>query len=89
MYAFWGTGASITLSGAITVTPTALHVYRAQYDASALTVYYFIDNVQVASLTKGSAPSAMEPDVFFVLDRQSVNEALVQIQNMYISRQRP
>lgn len=89
VFGFWGTGASITLTSAITVDPKIMHVYRAQYDASSLTLYFFIDNIQVASITKTSAPNALEPYVFNWLNRLAINEALVYVQNIFISRQRP
>ena len=84
---FWGKGATISYTSAITVDPTICHTYRAQYDPETQTVYFYIDGVQVASLTFETLPNDFEPQVFFRIDRLSYDDAFIlNVRNVMISR---
>jgi hypothetical protein len=51
------------------------------------TVYFFIDGVQVASLTYDVLPPDLEPEVFYIVDLQSYDDFFkVIVTNVLISR---
>lgn len=68
---------------------TILHVYRAQYDKTTKTCTFFVDGVQVGSLSGDPLFDEIEPKIFFVVNRKSIDLVIVRVQNVSISRERP
>ena len=84
---FWGKGATVQYTAAITVNVAQCHVYRAQFDPSTKYVYFFIDGVEVASLYNETLPGDIEPDVWFRQDNLSyADEMILNVRNVMISR---
>lgn len=84
---YLGNGSTLSFTSAITVDPAVPHVYRAQWDPEAKTCYFFIDGVQVGTLSLASTPSSYEPEVFFQMYRKSYADyTCVTLQNVMISK---
>jgi len=84
---FWGKGATVQYTAAITVNLAICHVFRAQFDPLTKTVYFYIDGVEVASLYNATLPSDIEPIVWFRSDNLALDDAmLVYVRNVMVSR---
>lgn len=83
---FWGKPTDMRYTSVFTVDLTVLHTFRAQYDPLTNTVYFFIDGVQVGSITFDIVLDNLEPELFFSIDLKSYDDAFViYITNVLIS----
>jgi hypothetical protein len=86
LYGYWHDGSTRNLATISGVDIYALHVYRAQYDPTTLTVTFYVDGVQKGTITLASAPGSEDGECCFYLKSTTTAEAYLNVRNVMISR---